>query len=58
MPAYTRDIHVPFCQRLGCERKATVEVFNWRNASFGYWCSKHGQEKVASLNRESPDQGT
>ena len=51
MPAYTSDIHTPFCAREGCEKRATVEVFNHVNASYGYWCLKHGTEKVAQLNR-------
>lgn len=53
MPAHTRSIHVPECARAGCSKKATCQVFDSFNASYGYYCPRHGAEKVAQMNRET-----
>jgi hypothetical protein len=51
MPAHTRELHVPYCANATCTRKATVEVFDSRNSSYGYYCNRHGDEKVSAMNR-------
>lgn len=35
-----------------CNRQATHEVFNNRNASHGFFCSKHADNMVRDLRRE------
>lgn len=51
MPAYTRSIEHR-CQT--CGGRATVEAFNTRNASLGYFCTPCGNERVRRLNAATP----
>ena len=48
--AYFKELSDPTCQR--CLKKATVEVFNFRNASHGKFCRTHGYAEVARLRKE------
>lgn len=49
MPAYTVPLANHSCRQ--CASRATVEVFNTRNASNGYYCTRHGNEAVRDLDR-------
>lgn len=51
MPAYVKTL-ARACAAAGCRRAATVEVFNTYNASLGCYCTRHGDAKVAELNRD------
>jgi len=49
MPAYANDIPTHSCQK-GCGRTATVAVHNTWNELMGYYCRRHGNELVKTLN--------
>jgi Rieske Fe-S protein len=51
MPAYLVDLAARQCQHFGCQRRATVEVRNARNAPVGWFCRRHGQAEVDDLNK-------
>lgn len=52
MPAHLRDIHVPKCNRMSCNKPATVELRNTWNATIGEFCVKHGNEALAEFQRK------
>ncbi len=47
--AHSRLIHTPYCD---CGKKATVEVYDYRNERYGPKCSSCGARLVKSLNAE------
>ena len=47
--AYSRKIHTPTCD---CGKKATVEVFDYRNDTYGPKCSPCGSRLVKSLTAD------
>lgn len=49
--AYTRQIEHR-CDEAGCSKRATMEVFNNFNASYGRYCGPHARQKVERLDRE------
>jgi hypothetical protein len=50
MGAYAVKLSKPKCSR--CDKWATKEVFNTRNASCGYYCEKHARAMLRKLNEE------
>ena len=52
MPAYYNQLPPRVC--VVCGGKATVEVFNNRNATLGPHCARDGARKVAELNGHGP----
>lgn len=42
--AYLKDIWRPRCE---CGKLATVELFNFRNATHGYYCARCGKRALA-----------
>ena len=50
MPDYLTTIFPAKCP--DCGRKASVTVFNGKNARVGTYCMKDGARKVAELNKE------
>ena len=52
MAAYKTQIPRHLC--VVCKSKAAVEVFNTYNASCGYYCTRHGVQRVKELNKLSP----
>ncbi len=48
--AHTRPILERTCQI--CKKKATVEVYNIRNAPYEYYCTKHGNDSAKELTKE------
>ena len=49
--AYLREFQTK-CQTAGCDRRAVVEVFGNRNASYGRFCRACGTAHVKRLTRE------
>lgn len=43
------------CERAGCGLRADWELFNFRNASFGYYCKRHGEALVRERNKEDAE---
>ena len=48
--AYSTSIHRACVWSKGCDKSATVEVFNNRNGSIGSFCLQHGTVMVEKLN--------
>lgn len=48
MPAYSKDIPKPLCRT--CGWKASKEVFNRFNASCGFYCARHAQHQIDTLD--------
>lgn len=48
MSAYMREIN----HQCYCGKRALYEVFNHVNASYGYFCKVHANQKVAQYNRD------
>lgn len=46
---------LPRCQFEYCQRAATTGIFNTHNASYGIYCTLHGSEKLAELNKAYKD---
>ncbi len=46
--AYARSID-KLCERAGCPKHATHQVFNRQNSPMGFFCSNHGENRVAEL---------
>lgn len=53
--AHTRPLPNRVCQI--CKKKATVEVFNARNAPYGYYCSTCGKRLADLLTQEERGRG-
>lgn len=51
MPSYSKDIPKPLCR--ACRARASKEVFNRFNASCGYYCARHAQQEIDSLNQKA-----
>lgn len=49
-PAYLREIEKAKCA--ACNSRATVEVYNTRNAMMGRFCSQHGRMMVKRLQEQ------
>lgn len=49
--AYSTTIPKHDCRQPGCHARATHELFNARNASCGYYCTRHIKHAVADLDR-------
>lgn len=49
--AHLRPVPEFKCELYGCEKKATQQLFNRRNAPYGRFCARHAQEMLASLER-------
>ena len=47
--AHRREIHAPLCD---CGKKATVEVYDYRNTGYGPKCWPCGARLVKSLTEE------
>lgn len=56
--AYYKDLLTRECDTSGCHIKATKEVFNNRNASFGWFCTAHAKSKVTNINKTENLSGT
>lgn len=54
MAAHLRPL--AHCQEFGCERPATVELFNALNARSRVYCSPHGKRALARFEARNPDQ--
>lgn len=39
------------CERPGCTKVATVELYNRVNARMGTYCAPHGQERLRALEK-------
>ena len=48
--AHTRPLPNRTCQV--CKKKATVEVFNCRNAPYGWYCKPCGERLAKQLTKE------
>lgn len=48
MPAYIRSIEQE-CQGAGCTKRATVAVYNSKNAKYGEYCKRCGQRALKRL---------
>lgn len=49
--AYSKAIPKHDCRQPGCHARATHELFNTRNTSCGYYCTRHIKHAVADLDR-------
>ncbi len=45
--AYLKGIPLYECRV--CRARASVELFNHRNASNGYYCARHGKQALAQM---------
>lgn len=54
MAAHLRPL--PKCQRPGCDRPATREMFNSRNAPMGRYCDRHAKVALAEWLKKHPDE--
>ena len=43
--AYTKELQHS-CQVSSCGKRAVIEVFNFRNASLGEFCRRHGTQTL------------
>ena len=49
--AYAKSI-AHECGGGACDKKATHEVFNIRNSSYGYFCASHAKQRLKELLRD------
>jgi rRNA maturation endonuclease Nob1 len=55
--AYTKELHTT-CDGNGCTKKASVEVFNDRNASIGKFCKSCGHRAlIRTMKAEKETRG-
>lgn len=45
--AFLRELHEPKC--IDCRKRAIVELFNRRNASYGHFCRRCGTARLKRL---------
>ena len=50
--AHLRDIRVPRCHSSGCPKAATVTLYSTRNATYGDYCKRHGNEALKRLQKQ------
>lgn len=50
MPAYLKPL-ARICDDAYCSKKATVELFNARNEHLAYYCTAHGDARLAHHNQ-------
>lgn len=48
--AYIKEL-TRTCLAVGCRKRATVEVFNYRNACLGEYCRAHGARRLAEQRK-------
>lgn len=46
MSAHLRAIHPRMCNRSGCHKQATEQLFTTRNEPVADYCGKHGREAL------------
>ena len=51
MPAHLRPIFQYRCERFGCDRRATQELFNGANALVATYCNEHAGPELRNYQK-------
>ena len=57
MSAHLRPVPIYKCERGGCTKRATEQLYSTRNAPMGTYCAKHAKLALADYIRSYPDEG-